>query len=196
MMIPMTPDVEAILAELDGHRLRFTVLCRSLTSEELDRPVPQSSWIVRDFIAHLATIDAPVAGMFRTIHEGGDAGIRGNDGAPWDVDRWNEAQVQQRRGLTVDQLLFEAAEQRTALRNQLARLTEDDLDRTIKFGGDARRPPSEIALRSYLRGWCKHDVMHAVDMARAFPEKISARTAEWFADPVVAMYQKSMNGPA
>lgn len=190
----MTPDVESVLDELDGHRVRFTVLCRSLNDEELARPVPQSTWLVRDFIAHLATIDEPVMEMFRTIHEGGEPGMRSHDGERFDVDSWNESRVQERRGLSVDALLLQAATVRTKLRSVLGTLTEADLDRTIKFAGDARRPAAAIPLRAYLRGWCKHDVMHALDMCRALPEKVSPRMQEWFDDPIVAMYQKQMNG--
>ena len=95
---------------------------------------------------------------------------------------------------SVDELLTEAATTRTELRRLLAALTEEDISRKIKFQGDNRRPPSEIELRAYLRGWCKHDVMHAVDMMRAVPEGIDDRLQAWFDDPVVAMYQKAMNG--
>jgi hypothetical protein len=192
----MTPDVEAVLAELDGHRIQFTVLCRSLSEEQLQRSVPQSTWLVRDYIAHLATIDGPVGEMFATVHEGRDPGTRTADGERWDVDRWNEDRVQERRELGVDDLLMQAAVERTKLRNQLAALTEADLNKKIKFQGDARRPAAEIELRSYLRGWCKHDVMHAVDMMRALPERMTPRLEHWLDDPVVAMYQKAMNGGA
>lgn len=190
----MHPDVEAVIEELDGHRIRYTVLCRSLSEEQLNREVPQSTWLVRDYIAHLATIDGPVGEMFRTVHAGEDAGIRNSDGARFDVDAWNDSQVQARRNKGVDELLTEAATTRTELRRLLAALTEEDISRKIKFQGDNRRPPSEIELRAYLRGWCKHDVMHAVDMMRAVPEGIDDRLQAWFDDPVVAMYQKAMNG--
>lgn len=189
----MTPDVEAVLAELDGHRIQFTVLCRSLTEDQLQRPVPQSTWLVRDFIAHLATIDGPVGEMFASVHAGADPGIRSSDGERWDVDRWNEDRVQERRELSVDDLLMQAAVERTKLRSQLGALTDEDLDKKIKFQGDAHRPASEIGLRSYLRGWCKHDVMHAVDMLRAMPERMTPRLEHWLDDPVVQMYQKAMN---
>jgi len=190
----MHPDVEVVLAELDAHRMQYIVLCRSLSEEQLNRPVPQSTWLVRDYIAHLATIDGPVGEMFHTVHEGGDAGIRGADGDRWDVDRWNEDRIQERRALAVDELLMEAATERTKLRGYLAALTEKDLATKIKFQGDARRPPAEVELRAYLRGWCKHDVMHAVDMMRAVPERMTPRLEHWFNDPVVAGYQKAMNG--
>lgn len=190
----MNPDVEAVLAELDGHRMQFTVLCRSLSEEELGRPVPGSTWLVRDFIAHLATIDGPVDEMFRTVHKGGDAGIRAGDGERFDVDRWNEARVQERRQLSVDEMLMEAATVRTQLRGTLASLTEEDITKTIKFQGDARRPPADIELRTYLRGWCKHDVMHAADMMRALPDRMTPRRDHWFDDPVVKAYLNAMNG--
>jgi len=189
----MHPDVEAVVAELDGHRMQFTVLCRSLSAEELDRPVPKSTWLVRDYIAHLATIDGPVGEMFRTVHEGGDPGIRNPDGERFDVDRWNENQVQDRRAKSVDELLVEAATARTALRKQLAALTEADIAKSIKFQGDSRRAPAEVELRQYLRGWCKHDPMHAMDMMRAMPERMTPMRERWFNDPVVAGYQKAMN---
>lgn len=189
----MIPEVEAVLNELDGHRIQFAVLCRWLTPEQLGRPVPGSAWIVKDFISHLATIDGPVGDMFKTVHEGGEPGLRGPDGERWDVDNWNEGRVQGRREKSVDQLLEEAARERTVLRGHLARLTEEDLDKTIKFAGDARRPAAEIPLRRYLKGWCKHDVMHAVDMLRAMPERMTPRLEHWFDDPVVRGYQAAMN---
>lgn len=190
----MHPDVEAVMAELDAHRMQFIVLSRSLSGEQLNRPVRQSAWLVRDYIAHLATIDGPVGEMFHAVHGGGDAGIRGADGERWDVDSWNEDRIQERRALSIDELLMAAAIERTKLRGYMAALTENDLATTIKFQGDARRPPSEVELRAYLRGWCKHDVMHAVDMMRAVPERMSPRLEHWFNDPVVAWYQKAMNG--
>lgn len=190
----MHPDIDAVIAELDGHRIQFIVLSRSLSEEQLNRSVPGSTWLVRDYVAHLATIDGSVGEMFRTVHEGGGAGIRSTDGERWDVDRWNEARIQERRALSVDELLVEAAVERTKLRGYLAELTEQALAANIVFQGDAHRPPSEIALRAYLRGWCKHDVMHAVDMMRAVPERRSPRLDHWFNDPVVAGYQKAMNG--
>ena len=148
---------------------------------------------MKDYIAHLATIDGPVGEMFKTVHEGGEPGIRGSDGERRDVDSWHEACVQERCGKTVDELIEEAARARVVLRGHLARLTPEDLARTIKFAGDARRPASEIPLLQYLKGWCKHDVMHAVDMLRAIPEKRSPRMEHWFDDPIVRGYQAQMN---
>ena len=190
------PLVANVLNELVMHREKFEAFCRALSPEELDRPVPQSTWLVRDFITHLATIDVPVGQMFRTMHEGGDPGIRNADGGKWDVDDWNEQQVQARREWDIDRIFGEAAETRAELSQRLEALTADDLAKTLKFGGDAKRPPSQVVLGQYLQGWCKHDPMHALDMSRAVPDRVTPDVEQWFDDPVVQMYQRMMNKPA
>jgi hypothetical protein len=193
----MIPEVAAVVEELDAHRARFEAFCRSLTGEQLARPVPLSTWTVKDFISHLATIDGPVGEMFRAIHEGADPGLRNPDGNRFDVDHWNDSQVARRRDRTVEELLAEAATARAALRERLAALTAEDVRRVIPFGGDSKRAPAKIELLQYLRGWCKHDPMHAVDMMRALPELRSPELDAWFDDPVIRGYQAAMNpGPA
>lgn len=189
----MHPTVVEVIAELDSHRERFAAFCRALSAEELARPVPQSTWLVRDFIAHLATIDEPVGEMFRAVHAGEDAGIRTGDGQRFDVDLWNEHRIQERRALTVEALLAEASESRASLKVHLAALSADDLQKKLKFQGDARRPAAEWPLESYLRGWCKHDPMHALDMSRALSPERTPDLQDWFADPVVQGYQRAMN---
>lgn len=189
----MDPDVAKVVDELDAHRTRFEAFCRTLSAEELGRPVPRSTWLVRDFIAHLATIDVPVGEMFRSVRDGQDPGIRNDDGGRWDVDDWNEQKVVPRRDQSVEALLAEAAETRAVLRAHLGALTKTDIDRAIKFGGDGKRPPGQIELRQYLRGWCKHDPMHAVDMMRALPERMTPELKAWFDDPIIRGYQAQMN---
>ena len=189
----MIEDVQAVIVELDGHRARFEAFCRSLSDEQLNRQVPNSTWIVKDFISHLATIDGPVGEMFRSIHEGADPGMRNADGGRFDVDHWNDGQVARRRQKSVEEILAEAAEARAVLHGYMDELTEEDVARTIPFGGDSKRPAGSVQLLQYLRGWCKHDPMHAVDMMRALPELKSPELDAWFDDPVIRGYQAAMN---
>ena len=189
----MHPTVAAVIDELDAHRERFGAFCRSLAEDELSRSVPRSTWLVRDFIAHLATIDGPVGEMFRSVHAGEDPGIRTGDGERFNVDGWNDGRVQERRMRSVEELLEEAAVARAALKAHLSTLTAEDLAKALKFQGDSKRRPAEWPLESYLRGWCKHDPMHALDMSRALPEKMTPELEQWFADPVVRGYQQAMN---
>jgi hypothetical protein len=189
----MHETVATVIEELDAHRERFEAFCRSLSEEELTRSVPRSTWLVGDFIAHLATIDGPVGEMFRSVHAGEDPGIRTGDGQRFDVDGWNEGRIQERRVRTVEDLLAEAAGARAALKVHLSALTAEDLAKSLKFQGDSKRRPAEWPLESYLRGWCKHDPMHALDMSRALPEQMTPELEQWFADPVVRGYQRAMN---
>jgi DinB superfamily len=187
------PIVSRVIDELAAHRATFEAYCRSLSEEQLNRPVPQSTWLVRDFIAHLATIDEPVGEMFQTVHAGRDPGIRTQDGERWDVDRWNEDRIQERRAWSVEEVLGEAAKTRGELLVHLSALDENDLAKALKFGGDARRAPAEYPLGAYIQGWCKHDPMHALDMSRALPEAMTPELEQWFADPVVQGYNRQMN---
>lgn len=192
----MHPTVAAVIEELDAHRVQFEAFCRSLSKEQLARPVPNSTWVVKDFISHLATIDGPVGEMFRTVHAGEDPGIRDGDGRRFNVDTWNEDRIQERRALTVEEILVQAAESRAELRGHLSALGAEDLAKSLKFQGDARRPPSDWPLDGYLRGWCKHDPMHACDMSRALPDAMTPEIEAWLSDPVVQGYQKMMNPDA
>ena len=92
----MHPDVAAVITELDSHRVRFEAFCRSLSEDELARPVPNSTWIVKDFVSHLATIDEPVETMFRNVHAGERASFN-PEGGGLDIDGWNDRAVAERR---------------------------------------------------------------------------------------------------
>ena len=56
--------VQTIIQSIREHREKFERFCRSLSEEELGQPVPGSSWVVKDFVSHLATLDAEMARSF------------------------------------------------------------------------------------------------------------------------------------
>src|SRR5205823_4663665 len=112
----MNPRVGLIVDELARHRRQFEALCRSLDADELATPVPDTPWTVQDYIAHLATIDGLVAHNFQRLTGMSDVpppDIPPTD--PFDIDDWNAAAVAARRGVTVEQLLTEAAGHRDNL---------------------------------------------------------------------------------
>ena len=192
----MTPEVESVVRDLDGHRAKFETFCRSLSEEELDRDVPNSHWLVRDFIAHLATIDGPVRVMFESMTGSRPTATstpETSGGERWDVDRWNDSRVAARRNQTVDQIFEEAARERSRMHDALAALSEADLDKTLHFGGDTKRSAADLRLGDYIRGWAKHDVIHVADMLRALPERDTQDMRAWLDDPAVAGYQQMMN---
>lgn len=189
----MHSDVATVIDELDSHRTRFEAFCRSLGSSELEQPVPSSQWLVRDFIAHLATIDEPVRRFFSSIRVEKKGNFDTPDGQRFNVDRWNESMVQARREDSIEDILAEAAVLRAAIKDEMAQLTQEDLDLSFTFGGDSKRPAGQVNFGQYLRGWCKHDPMHAVDMLRGIPERMTPDLESWFDDPVIRGYQKAMN---
>jgi hypothetical protein len=157
------------------HRTRFEAFCRSLSPEELATPVPGAPWTVFDYIAHLATIEALINPWL-----GAMAGVTGvpvpevPPPQPFDLDDWNHAIVARRRGRSLDEVFTEAAENRSRYADILNRMTDEQLDTKVPFGGDRRvidLPPVIVPLVNLLTGIALHDPMHAQDMLRAIPHR-------------------------
>lgn len=190
----MDATIAGIVETLGKNRERFLVFCRSLSAEELCRAVPESTWAVRDFIAHLDTLDVPLTVWFEDIAQGAASGAGPGGGAAWDVDLFNEAEVTLRRDWPLDQVLAEAAQNRAKLVPALSALTSEHLQQSLHFPGDAKRKPATIPVGLFLSGWAYHDPMHACDMLRALPERgEDAELRAWVEHPFVRGYQVAMN---
>ena len=189
--------VAGIIDSIRGHREKFERFCRSLSEEELARPVPDGTWIVKDFVSHLGTLDPELGRSFEAAASGRteDAG-RNADGTPFDLDGYNDAQVAQRRDWPLERILAEAAANRVALIETLERLTDEEIARVLHFQGDAKRSPAQLPLKVFLMGWSLHDPIHVADMLKALPERASdPELAAWLSHPVIQGYQQAMAGP-
>jgi hypothetical protein len=171
----MVPRVQAFTDEMADHRVRFEAFCRSLSQEELATPVPNAPWTVFDYIAHLATIEALINPWF-----GAMVGMPVTPSQevppprPFDLDDWNEAIVARRAGRSLDQIFEEAAANREQYVANLERMTDEQLDSKVPFGGDRRKidlPPVMVPLHTVLAGIAIHDPMHTRDMLRALPQR-------------------------
>jgi len=186
----------AVVDRLTDERARLERFARSLTDEELTLAVPGSTWTVKDFIVHVATLDTAYIGWFTALSGDSDSGShRGSAG--FDVDHFNESAVAERRGRSVDAILDEAATLRGRLISVMERLTDDQLDATIRFGGDRKRPPVDLPLSQFLPGWACHDAIHIADMLKALPERRNEPPiVAWLGRPDLAAsissYQKAM----
>ena len=166
----MAPRVQATIESLGDARARLERFARSLTEEELTRPVPGSTWRVKDFIAHTATLDAAYIGWFTAL--AGDPDRGGHRGSPgFDVDHFNDVAVAERRDRSVEAILAEAVTVRARLIAAVERLTDAQLDAIIRFGGDRKRSPVDLPLGQFLPGWARHDAIHVADMLKALPER-------------------------
>lgn len=183
---------QRVIDAIVENRRKFEAFCYSLSEEELNRPVPQSTWIVRDFIAHLGTLDTELGRWFDA--SGSNDSSAGADGAPFDLDEFNDAQVAERRAWPLDRLFAEAAENRARLIDVIAGLSESEITRVTHFAGDSKRKGGDIPLHFFLAGWAQHDPIHVYDMLRALPERAEdAGLKTWMDNPFIVGYQKAMN---
>ncbi len=189
--------VQSIIQSRQEHRDKFERFCRSLREEELGQPGPGSSWAVKDFVSHLATLDTEMARSFQAAAAGRpEEASRHADGSPFDLDAFNDARVAERREWPLERILQEGSHNRAALIETLERLTEEEIGQVLHFRGDNKRSPATLPLKVFLLGWARHDPIHAADMLKALPERASdPELAAWMDDPVVKGYQQAMSGP-
>ena len=160
--------------------------------------MPDSTWVVKDFASHLATLDPELARTFEATAAGRpDDAWRNADGTLFDLDGYNDGQVAERRGWPLERILEEAAGNRVALIEALERFSDEDISRLLHFQGDAKRSPARLPLKVFIMGWSLHDPIHVADMLKALPERAAdPELAAWLSHPVIQGYQQAMAGPA
>ena len=191
---------EAVLGLIErfkDNRERFITFCRSLSDEELARAVPNSSYRVKDFVSHLATLDPVMAHQFERAAQGRMHELgRGDDGSAFDVDTYNDGEVAARRDWTLDQMLEEAAANRAGFLASLAKLEDEHIETVVHFTGDNKRDPADLPFKIFLQGLARHDPIHVADMIKALPEHAEdPEIKAWLDDTVVKWYQTTMAGP-
>lgn len=179
----MTTRTRLVIDELARHRAQFEYLCHSLTSDELRATIPGSHWTVRDYVAHLCTIDALIANAFAPMVGRTSPAPDVPLPQPFDIDDWNETVVRKREGASMDALLAEAAGHRAEMAAAIALMTDEDLDRIIPYGGDRKATglaPTQVRFGGLLWGIAIHDPTHTRDIVRALPERgEQAWVKEW-----------------
>lgn len=193
-----SPTALKVIDSIKENRVRFEQFCRSLSDEQLARPVPDNTWVVKDFIAHLSTLDPLLAHWFEGVAAGDpNAGALTPEGESLDLDDWNEGEIIERRSWSLDQLFAEAAQNREKLIETISRLEDEHVDTVTHFAGDNKRPPADVPLKLFLMGWARHDAIHVGDMLKALPERADdADLVAWLDDPAVKWYQNAMAGPS
>src|SRR5574341_2553758 len=86
--------IDRLIQQFRTNRTRFNAFCFSLSDEELERPVPNSTYRVKDFASHLATLETQLVRWFEAVGEGNTLEPpRSEDGSAFDVDKWNDARI-------------------------------------------------------------------------------------------------------
>ena len=190
--------VEDVVDAILDNRRRFKEFCYSLTSAQLKRAVPGTTWIVRDFVAHLDTLDTALLRWFEGAATGAsfDAGVS-ETGGPFDVDAFNDAQVEARRDWPLQRIFDEADANRERLIAAMRQLTDEQVERPMHFSGDSKRPPADLPLKLFLAGWAQHDPIHVADMLKALPELAeNPDIKRWLDNPFVTGYHVIMSMPS
>jgi hypothetical protein len=189
----MGTATDKVIDQIIEHRTTFERFCYSLSEEQLNRPVPESTWIVRDFAAHLATLDPIMEEMFTATAAGGRL-PDGPDGKPFDLDQFNDALVAERREWPLARVFEEGAANRVRLIEALRGITDEQTQLMMYFAGDSKRAEGNIPFGLFLSGWAWHDPIHAFDMMRALPELAGdADLQAWTDNVFVKGYQAAMN---
>jgi hypothetical protein len=189
--------IEEVISAIVENRRRFKDFCYALTPEQLNRPVPGSTWIVRDFAAHLDTLDTAMVPLFEGAATGASVDATLADGGtPFDVDEFNDAEVASRRSWPLERIFAEADANRERLIAALRTLTDEQVERRMHFGGDSKRPPGDLPFKLFLVGWAQHDPIHVADMIKALPELADdPELKRWLDNRFVAGYQAVMSAP-
>jgi hypothetical protein len=156
-----------VIDSMAEERRRLVAWVRDVPQEHWGRLSPDGIWQARDYVAHLASIDPLLTALMRIFQSGGEPGGRGSDGRPFSIDDWNEGQILERRSRSVDDLLADLERSRVDLNAALADFTDEQLERTFRFGGDKSRSPRDVKVHEFLNGLVHHDRWHMEDARRA-----------------------------
>jgi hypothetical protein len=170
----MNLRAKLVIDEFARHRVQFEAFCRGLDASELAAPIPGSHWTVRDYIAHLCTIDGLIVPGF-AAQVGQSAPMPDVPFPnPFDIDEWNDSAVNARTETSIDDLLAEGAVHRERMVKAIAEFTDEHLDRVIDYGGDRKSlnlAKSRVRFGGLLWGIAIHDPTHTRDMLNALPER-------------------------
>lgn len=181
---------------MQKNRNTFEELCRSLSEEELGRMVPAGHWTVKDFIIHLLTFEDMMAQWVAGMTEGEINLPALADGAPFNIDKWNDERVAEWRERSLDDLFAEAAVEREHFLAALNQLTDEQIAQKMYFPGDNKRDGGEVPIGLFIVGLARHDPIHVVDMVKALPERADDPALRaWVDDRMVDWYQQAMAGP-
>jgi len=159
------PRAQETIDKMAHERDRLIAWVRSVPAEQWANVSPGGIWQARDYVAHLASIDPLLVGIMRGFQ--GERGAALTAAAEFNIDEWNEGKIMQRRSRSIEDLIAEMARSRVDLNAAFGDFTDEQLDGTFRFRGDAKRLPRDLGVADFLRGLVYHDRWHMEDARRA-----------------------------
>jgi uncharacterized protein (TIGR03083 family) len=151
-------DLRAALREdlATAHR-ELRALLDTVRGDEWDLPTPNEGWTVKDTLAHLCTGESGNLLIARRVLNGEATPVEG-----FDLNRWNQRQVEKRRAKTPEELWQELDAARAETLAFLETLTEEHLQlQGYRPTGDA------TTLEGVIRQIARHERMHTADIRAA-----------------------------
>jgi hypothetical protein len=119
---------QAMIAELNADRAQLLDLVSRLDEAHAQKIV-YGDWRVQDILAHIASGEKGSLTYARMVAAGRPMAATMSDGEPFDLDRWNEAQVNRRRHKPLQEIIAELNENRKVTLDYTAGLDEETLKR-------------------------------------------------------------------
>ena len=117
-----------LLRPLEGQREETLRLLAELAEGDLEKVDPENGWTVRQHLAHIAASELCEASVIRRAAEGEIVHMTRED-----RDQLDQSEVEKAAEWSAEQLSQKLEEARNELRVVFDALTEEDLDRTIRW---------------------------------------------------------------
>jgi hypothetical protein len=123
----MTTNQE-LIAELNTDRAKLLDLVARLDDAHAQQIV-YGDWRVQDILAHIASGEKGTLTYAKMVAAGRPMGASMSDGLPFDLDRWNQSQVNKRRSKSLSEIVDELAVNRKATLEYASGLDSETLAR-------------------------------------------------------------------
>ena len=152
---------EELTAELNADRAKLLELIARL-DERHAQTIVYGDWRVQDILAHIASSEKGTLTYVKMVATSRPTGANMPDGGPFDLDRWNQAQVNRRRTKTLGEIVAELNANRKATLDYIASADADTLERR---GGHPIFQDATVA--EVLRSLAESDRHHLKEIADA-----------------------------
>jgi len=153
----MSERTTALRVEIEAARQDLRAAIQALADEEWDRPTTNPAWTARDLLTHLAIAEPGLLARMRRV-------LAGTSELPadFDLNRYNQRQVDKRRGSTIRELTDSLAASRQDTLRFLDELDDQQLD---VRGWNASR--QEVSIATIFETMARHEREHARDILTA-----------------------------
>jgi uncharacterized damage-inducible protein DinB len=149
-----------LLLPLEGQREETLRVVESLADADLDKTDRGSGWTVRQLFGHLVSAELGMAFVIRRAMDGDVVHL-----SPEDRDAFNQARAEDCASWSAERIKAELREARATLREVFVDMSEEDLDRQVRWPEWPAR-----TIRSSIPYMLEHEDAH-LDQVRSALER-------------------------